>query len=85
MGPPQPPGYGGAYTQQQAPVPQPLGQYGQLRPVAEAPGEARNKAQLIVGIDFVGQQCLSTETKFLELTPSGNHLFWRCIRIRNQH
>jgi hypothetical protein len=63
MGPPQPPGYGGAYGQQPAPVPQPLGQYGQLRPVAEAPGEARNKAQLIVGIDFVSQHCLSTKTK----------------------
>jgi hypothetical protein len=85
MGPPQPPGYGGTYTQQQAPVPQQLGSYGQLRPVAEAPGEARNKAQLIVGIDFVGQQGLSTKTKFFKLTPLGNYIFWRCIRIRNQH
>jgi hypothetical protein len=63
MGPPQPPGYGGAYNQPQAPVPQPLGPYGQLRPVAEAPAEARNKAQLIVGIDFVRQRCSSTKTK----------------------
>jgi hypothetical protein len=61
MGAPQPPGYGGAYGQQPAPVPQPLGQYGQMRPVAEAPGEARNKAQLIVGIDFVSHRCLSTK------------------------
>jgi len=61
MGAPQPPGYGGAYGQQPAPVPQPLGQYGPMRPVAEAPGEARNKAQLIVGIDFVSRRCLSTE------------------------
>ncbi len=55
MGPPQPPGYGGAYGQQQAPMPQPMGQYGQMRAPVEAPGEARNKAQLIVGIDFVSE------------------------------
>jgi hypothetical protein len=63
MGQPQPPGYGGAYGQQPAPGPQQLGQYGQMRPVAEAPGEARNKAQLIVGIDFVSRRFLLIKTQ----------------------
>ena len=84
MGPPQPPGYGGAYGQPQAPTPQPLGQYGQMR-LAEAPGEARNKAQLIVGIDFVRQRCLSSKPIFYRLTCTGNHIFWCRIRLRNQH
>ena len=52
MGAPQPPGYGGTYGQPQPPMQQPLGNYGPLRPV-EVPGQAANKAQLIVGIDFV--------------------------------
>jgi hypothetical protein len=56
-----------------------------MRPVAEAPGEARNKAQLIVGIDFVSQRCLSTKIIFYRLTCAGNHIFWCCIRLRNQH
>jgi hypothetical protein len=86
MGAPQPPGYGGAYGQQPAPVPQPLGQYGSMRPVAEAPGEARNKAQLIVGIDFVSQTfAYQPKIIFHRLTCAGNHIFWRCIRLRNQH
>ena len=84
MGPPQPPGYGGAYNQPQAPVPQPLGQYGQMR-LAEAPGEARNKAQLIVGIDFVCQPSLSSRERFHQLTGAGNHIFRCRIRLRNQH
>ncbi|KEF58925.1 uncharacterized protein A1O9_03768 [Exophiala aquamarina CBS 119918] len=56
MGPPQPPGYGGAYGQQPMP-PQPgmqhmANQYGPPRP-AEVEGAGRSsKAQLIVGIDF---------------------------------
>lgn len=54
LGPPQPPGYGGAYGQM-APQPgtQPLqNQFGPARP-AEVEGAGRSKAQLIVGIDFV--------------------------------
>ncbi len=53
----QPPGYGGGYPQpngmQNAPQPT-LGQYGGSRPV-EVEGAGRSKAQLIVGIDFVGR------------------------------
>lgn len=56
LGPPQPPGYGGAYGQQPM-APQPgmqhmANQYGPARP-AEVEGGGRSKAQLIVGIDFV--------------------------------
>jgi hypothetical protein len=54
MGQPQPPGYGGqGYAQPSAPMPQPLTQFGGMRPMAEAPDSRQNKAQLIVGIDFV--------------------------------
>ena len=59
MGPPQPPGYGGAYGQmQQQQQQQPGGlpymnsQHVAGRP-AEVEGAGRSKAQLIVGIDFV--------------------------------
>lgn len=57
LGPPQPPGYGGAYGQQpmapQPGMPHMANQYGPARP-AEVEGAGRSsKAQLIVGIDFV--------------------------------
>ena len=57
MGPPQPPGYGGAYGQlqgQQQPGAMPFmnAQHVAGRP-AEVEGAGRSKAQLIVGIDFV--------------------------------
>lgn len=54
----QPPGYGGGYGQPNGmhSAPQPtLGQYGGGRGQAvEVEGAGRSKAQLIVGIDFVG-------------------------------
>lgn len=56
MGPPQPPGYGGAYNQMQQ---QQQGmQYMNQQPLPGRPAEVagdsnRSKAQLIVGIDFV--------------------------------
>lgn len=56
LGPPQPAGYGGAYNQQIGPQPgiqHTQNQFGPGRP-AEVEGGARSKAQLIVGIDFVG-------------------------------
>lgn len=66
LGPPQPPGYGGAY----APIgPQPgiqhtANQYAPGR-AAEVEASNRNKAQLIVGIDFVSwlsQTCYAPDT-----------------------
>lgn len=56
MGPPQPPGYGGAYNQMQQPQQQGM-QYMNTQHAAGRPAEVaadnRSKAQLIVGIDFV--------------------------------
>lgn len=54
MGPPQPPGYGGAYgqIQQQGGIQFMNAQHVAGRP-AEVEGAGRSKAQLIVGIDFV--------------------------------
>lgn len=55
LGPPQPPGYGGAYGQM-APQPgiqQVTNQYPPGGRPAEVEGAGRSKAQLIVGIDFV--------------------------------
>ena len=55
MGPPQPPGYGGAYGQAQQGqqgMPYMNAQHVPGRP-AEVEGAGRSKAQLIVGIDFV--------------------------------
>jgi hypothetical protein len=58
MGPPQPPGYGGAYNQMQQ---QQQGmQYMNAQPLPGRPAEVagdsnRSKAQLIVGIDFVSR------------------------------
>ena len=56
MGPPQPPGYGGAYgqVQQQQGMQYMNAQHVAGRP-AEVEGAGRSKAQLIVGIDFVRQ------------------------------
>ena len=59
LGPPQPPGYGGAYGHQPQLGPQPGIQHMAQqyppgsRPAAEVEGAGRSKAQLIVGIDFV--------------------------------
>jgi hypothetical protein len=62
MGPPQPPGYGGAYNQMQQQQQQQQGgmQYMNTQHVAGRPAEVagdsnRSKAQLIVGIDFVSK------------------------------
>ena len=54
--PPPPPGYGGNYYQQQGQhgAPQGMNQYGGRGPAVEVEGTNRSKAQLIVGIDFVG-------------------------------
>lgn len=52
----QPPGYGGAgYGQMNQQPLQQMGQYGQHMRPAEVEGANRSKAQLIVGIDFVGE------------------------------
>lgn len=64
LGPPQPPGYGGAYGHSQL-GPQPgiqhmTQQYPPgARPAAEVEGAGRSKAQLIVGIDFVSRSHVS--------------------------
>lgn len=61
MGPPQPPGYGGAYNQMQQQQQQQGGmqymntQHAAGRPAEVAGDSNRSKAQLIVGIDFVSQ------------------------------
>ena len=57
MGPPQPPGYGGAYNQMQQPAQgmQYMPQHAAGRPAEVAGDTNRSKAQLIVGIDFVSQ------------------------------
>ena len=63
-GTPQPPGYGGAYAQPNGihNAPQPtLGQYAGSRQAVEVEGAGRSKAQLIVGIDFVGYQTHPSE------------------------
>lgn len=54
LGPPQPPGYGGAYGQigPQPGIQHTTNQFPPGRP-AEVEGGGRSKAQLIVGIDFV--------------------------------
>jgi hypothetical protein len=60
MGPPQPPGYGGAYgqmQQQQQGMQYMNAQHVAGRP-AEVEGAGRSKAQLIVGIDFVSDKFL---------------------------
>ncbi len=81
--PPGPPGYGGAYGQGGGAPP--LAQYGNRGSAVEVEGAGRSKAQLIVGIDFVGfmlkRQTRSTVNGIL----LGHDLFWCRIRIRNQH
>ena len=70
MGPPQPPGYGGAYGQQLQQQQQQQGmqfmnaQHVGGRP-AEVEGAGRSKAQLIVGIDFVSRPLSAHTTTFL--------------------
>ncbi len=63
-GAPPPPTYGGAYAQPNGihNAPQPtLGQYGGGRQAVEVEGAGRSKAQLIVGIDFVGRALRQNE------------------------
>ena len=84
MGPPQPPGYGGAYGQ--APQQGQGMQYMNAPHVAGRPAEVegagRSKAQLIVGIDFVS----SLPTKTCKCPNDlGHHVFWRRICICDQH
>jgi hypothetical protein len=59
MGPPQPPGYGGAYAQNQMQQQQGMqymnNQHPTGRPAEVAGDSNRSKAQLIVGIDFVSR------------------------------
>lgn len=67
MGPPQPPGYGGAYNQNQMQQQQGM-QYMNQQQVGGRPAEVagdsnRSKAQLIVGIDFVSLPSFTTTTR----------------------
>lgn len=87
MGPPQPPGYGGAYGQgaPQAGVQHMANQFGPGGRPAEVEGAGRSKAQLIVGIDFVRlgpDPGLGSHNTDID---TGNHLFGRGIRLCDQH
>jgi hypothetical protein len=84
MGPPQPPGYGGAgYGAPQQAMQPTMGQYGAGRP-AEVEGAGRSKAQLIVGIDFVRSHSRPKKSFSGSHSP-GNHILRRRIRIRHEH
>lgn len=96
LGPPQPPGYGGAYghQQQQQLGPQPgiqhmANQYPPgARPAAEVEGAGRSKAQLIVGIDFVRNRT-NPQNDISRLNTdhivSGHHILWRSLCLCDQH
>lgn len=84
----QPPGYGGGYSQANGlgSAPQPtLGQYPSRGAPVEVEGAGRSKAQLIVGIDFVGFQT-SMSLGFTQLTRfQGDHFLRCCLCLRNKH
>lgn len=86
-GAPQPPTYGGAYAQPNGihNAPQPtLGQYGGGRQVVEVEGAGRSKAQLIVGIDFVGQAIMVIIYSRAH-GGIGNYVLRRCVRFCDEY
>jgi hypothetical protein len=91
VGPPPagPPGYGGYSTGGGAPPPT----HGGGNPVyaphrgsaVEVEGAGRSKAQLIVGIDFVGLLSANLLPTNLANIMIGNHLFRGCLCLRDEY
>lgn len=83
-----PPQYGGGYGAPGGPPPAvPGGQYGPRPNAVEVEGAGRSKAQLIVGIDFVGGPAdWSLGGRIIVLIPSttGHHLFRRRLCFCDQ-
>jgi hypothetical protein len=90
VGPPQPgpPGYGG-YTGGGPPPTHGGGNqvYAPHRGSAvEVEGAGRSKAQLIVGIDFVGFSPINLlADRPIANAAIGNNLFWSCLRLRDEY
>lgn len=87
-GAPQPPTYGGAYAQPNGihNAPQPtMGQYGGGRQVVEVEGAGRSKAQLIVGIDFVGPAIVAIIHSRGLMNALGDYILRRCLCFRDEY
>ena len=61
-----------------------LGQYGSGRQVVEVEGAGRSKAQLIVGIDFVGR-ALMVNIHAITHGGIGNYILRCCFRFCDEH